>query len=574
LPTGGGKTPVGSAITSTAYDREFRVWFVAPRNELVGQASKHLEKWGVPHGVIDSKHEESRAFRVHVVSKDTLLRRLHRIKNWPDLIIFDEAHLYYHAQKRIIACLPARTKIMGQSATPERFDGLGLSIEAGGIYEAIHYGPSIPWLTDRNFLVPLRYFAPPPAEGFDKLHWRGTEVVEKEYEQYIEKNKRVIYGNVIDYYRKYGRRANPRPGQNPNKPALIFTRSVKSAKETAAAFNDAGYNFRAIWGDMPEQEREFAFRALTEETIDGLVNCDLATYGVDLPNLEFGASIRPTLSLALYFQMVGRLLRPFIEMRCSDCGHEWYHVATKCPRCQSQNIYIYYQKIEAFFIDHANMVKDHQDPRYPGWPLFFIPDIEWNFNGRERRKRVVTENAKMHFCPATNEYCRDPRCANGCRLDPDAASKRAALEVVDVTLQERTPARGWTDLAPGERRDVQDRIGAATDAWLAALAEDPPRIDPGPVGELLAVAAELGRAPMWVYYFLTEKDDANRAAAKGMTLAEYRRMTRAVNVPLLYEIGRQARTKDGKPYARGWAYYKKRELEEAMDAERKEAALA
>jgi len=76
LPTGGGKTAIIAAITSTAYSRNFRVWFVVPRNELLQQASEHFQRWGVPHGIIAAGREESRAFRVHVVSKDTLLRRL------------------------------------------------------------------------------------------------------------------------------------------------------------------------------------------------------------------------------------------------------------------------------------------------------------------------------------------------------------------------------------------------------------------------------------------------------------------------------------------------------------------
>jgi hypothetical protein len=284
--------------------------------------------------------------------------------------------------------------------------------------------------------------------------------------------------------------------------------------------------------------------ALRDGKIDGLTNCDICTYGLDVPRVEYGASIHPTLSRSLYFQMVGRILRPFPG------------------------------KEEALFFDHANLVEEHTDSAAPGVPLFYLNDLQWNFAGTTRRERAPSETAGIRLCPLKDyQYCTDPACAGGCRLDPDAASRGAALEVVDVPLQERTPVRPWTELAPGERRDVQDRIGTATDVWLAALAEDPPRIDPGPVGELLAIAEELGRAPMWVYHFLTEKDAEVRAGDAGMTVAEYRRMPHAVNVPLLWEIGRQARTKDGRPYARGWAYFKKRELEEAMEAERKELVV-
>lgn len=516
LATGAGKTPIVSEITRTAYSRDFRVWFVVPRNELLQQASDHFQRWGVTHGFIAAGKEESRAFRVHVVSKDTLLQRLDRIKNWPDLIVFDEAHLYYDAQIRIIAAIPERTKIIGVTATPERLDGRGLA----DIYEGVHYGPSIPWLTDRGFLSPLRYFAPPIA-GLEGIHRRGTEYDADELDALLEKRK--VYGDVIRYYEKYGtvlQRSYSTPGEptqvtnqsyHRGKPALIFCRSVRSAYETAERFTQAGFLFFCIEGAMRKGERARLIQALRRGEIDGLTNCDLATYGLDIPRVEYGASIRPTLSRALYFQMVGRILRPFEG------------------------------KEEALFFDHANLVEEHTHPLNPGIPLFYLPELTWNFDGLERRERKPPVEAGLRLCPLKDyQYCDDPACARGCKRDPAAASQREGLITVDVQLEDRTPPRTWTELAPAEKRDVQDRIGTATDAWLLALSEDPPRIDPGPVGALLKIAEELGRAPMWVFWHLTEREGPRRT----------------VNVTLLHEIARQ------KGYKPGWVWWKRKQIEE------------
>lgn len=525
LPTGAGKTAEISEIVSLirALNPHFVVWFVCPRNELLQQASEHFEKWNISHSHIKAGREESIAFKVQIVSKDTLLRRLHRIKNWPDVLIFDEAHLYYDAQLKIIEwarqARPA-LKVIGITATPERLDGRGLSTKAGGSYEAIHFGCSIPWLTDRGFLAPLRYFAP-PIIGLQSIHRRGTEYDANELETLLEKRK--VYGDVVRYYQKYGSINHTsissiagitriKSNYHKGRPALIFCRSVKSAYETAHRFSEAGYLFFCIEGDMKKGERRRLIDALRKGEIDGLTNCDLATYGLDIPRVEYGASIRPTLSRALYFQMVGRILRPFNN------------------------------KEEALFFDHANLVEEHSDASSPGIPLFYLPELTWNFNGRERRERAPADASAVRLCPLKDyQYCADPACARVCRLDPDAASKRAALEVVDVALQERTPARGWSELAPGEKRDVQDRIGSATDAWLAALAEDPPRIDPGPVGELLRIADELGRSKLWVYWYLSEKENK-----------------RAVNVPLLHEIARQSGFKPG------WVFFQTKRIREGL----------
>ena len=193
LVTGGGKTRIFSDITHRAHKNKFKIWIVAPRNKLVDQISENLSQYKVPHGKIHAGSNESIAYNVHVVSKDTLIRRYDKIKNWPDLLIFDECHLFYDQQKTIISYLPEKSKILGFSATPERLDGRGLS----DIYQSISYGLSIPEMQARNFLTPLRYFAP-PIRGIENLHRTGTEYDANELEEFFLKNK--IYGEVIGHY--------------------------------------------------------------------------------------------------------------------------------------------------------------------------------------------------------------------------------------------------------------------------------------------------------------------------------------------------------------------------------------
>ena len=500
LPTGGGKTAIISELTHTAHGRGYRVWFVVPRNELLIQASEHFRKWNIPHGLISANSQESRAYSVHIVSKDTLLRRLGRIKNWPDLLIFDEGHIALDAQIKIVSCLPPTTKIISQSATPERLDGRGLS----EVYDDIVYGPSIPWLTARGFLSSLRYFAP-PIEGLDSIHRKGTEYDANELDDLLK--KRHVYGDVINYYKKYGRRDD-----GTNKSALIFCRSVKSAYDVAERFRAAGFRFECVEGTMGAKERREMIGGLRDGTLDGLTNADLCTYGLDVPRVEYGASIRPTLSRALYFQMVGRILRPFPG------------------------------KSEALFFDHANLVQEHSDPRSPGTPLFYLDDITWNFSGREKRERASAPS-ELKLCPLIDyRYCDRSTCV-GCEYrDPNQIDpRRAALPVVEADLTERTPAASWASLDPAEKRDVQDRIARATERARIPAADG--GIDIEAVRELLAVADELGRSFMWVYHTICE----GRITA---------------NVSLLHAIARV------KKYSPGWVWYKQKELRQRTVNER------
>jgi superfamily II DNA or RNA helicase len=104
LPTGAGKTVIVSAIVKaiSRNGKKTRTWFVVPRKELVAQTKKHYAERGINFGVIDAEHKESRAYDNHIVSLQTLVRRLEKIKEFPDICFFDECHINYDAQLKIM----------------------------------------------------------------------------------------------------------------------------------------------------------------------------------------------------------------------------------------------------------------------------------------------------------------------------------------------------------------------------------------------------------------------------------------------------------------------------------------
>lgn len=507
--TGSGKTPIASAMVSSVFEKNKRAWFITPRRDLVNQASGHFRKWGVPHGLINASNEESRAYNIHVVSKDTLVRRWDKIKNWPDLIIIDEAHLNFDFQLELFKRAPEYVKFIGYTATPQRTDGRGLSVKGGGIYNSLILGAPIPFLTNQGYLSPFRYFAP-PIDGLQNIKSRGSDLDEEQLEDLLQRRK--VWGEVVGHYEKRGK----------GKPALGFCRSVKSAYQTAERFRDKGFNFHCVEGSMPDKKRRDLIQALTAGTIDGLTTCDLVLYGYDIPRIEYAFSVRPTLSFSLFMQMIGRILRPFAEyeMMQNESGL-WIPDYKRLK----------YKKEDAIWMDHVNMIIEHGiEIQEPGMKKRLVPPhemdyIDWNFDGTEKKKRDKNQRNIM-LCPHLDfMYCQNPRCST-CKDNPDKniIDARQPMIIVPAELQEIKKPVPLSERSSDERKIIQDRISQAVLDYKNNMLD-------GAVGALLKIADELGYRELWVYHRLT---DENRYT---------------INVPLLHEIQRQ------RGYKSGWVFF-------------------
>ncbi len=521
LATGGGKTAVISQIVFTAISRKYRCWFVVPRNELVRQASDHFFHWKIPHGMITAKYAESRAYLVHIVSKDTLIRRYDKIKNWPDLLIFDEAHLYIDRQIEITSHIPRKSKIIGVTATPERLDGRGLKRcpivkfapdVRNGLYDSIVYGPPLKELIELGFLSDMKYFSP-PIFGLEDIHRKGTEYDADELAKLFK--KRAVYGKAINHYRQYADK----------KACLAFCRSVAASEETAQQFRDAGYRFENIDGRMGYNKRKMLIDGLKNGDLQGLTSCELVTYGLDVPRIECIIMLRPTLSRTLFFQMIGRGLRPY-EL--------WLINGKKIsnPHTIPEGSKLLYKKLFCTILDHVGNFSEHATG--DGGSLAERFSVYWHFDGSEKRKRQKgVAAATLKLCPICFLYYEGETCPN-CGAGRDV-KKQPKMEEIDGKLIEITGPVPLNDRDPEEKRDFIDRINGLIDEYNTAAAEG--RILPGPVGELIKIAGELGYSVMWVYHKLNGES------------------RQAVNVPLLHEISRQ------KGFKPGWAYYKKKELQ-------------
>jgi superfamily II DNA or RNA helicase len=293
-PTGSGKTVLFSYIVENAVARGNRVVILGHRQEIVDQISDALTRIGVTHGMIAAGYLETPEAAVQVASVATLVRRLERLERI-DLVVVDEAH---HAvagmwMKILVDALPD-AKVLGVTATPERFDGKGLA----GVFETLILGPTIGELVETSFLSPFVTYA--PAEQPD-LTGVATRLGEYALDQLGDvMADEVVIGRAVDEYKRHC----------PGAPAIAFCVNIRHSQIVAARFTAAGFRAAHVDGDTDKDERRHLIQKLGTGELQVLTNCGLISEGVDVPAVVAAILLRPTKSLALYLQQVGRALRP------------------------------------------------------------------------------------------------------------------------------------------------------------------------------------------------------------------------------------------------------------------------
>jgi len=294
-PTGSGKTVIMGEIIRSAIARGNCVLFVAHRKELIDQASARLDVVGVPHGVIMSGHERNLPWeRVQVASVQTLMSRRQRGGALPlsDFIVIDEAH---HARAgtyaRILDAYPA-APVLGATATPWRTDGRGL----GELFEHLVVAARPAELIAQGYLVPYTGFAY-DAPDTTKLEHRGSDYEQKGLA--LVMSERRIVGNVVQQYLEHAGGVR----------GLVFAVSIAHSKDLVERFKAAGVAAEHLDGEMATGDREAVLARLASGQTRVVSNVGVLTEGYDCPQIGCVMLARPTLSLVLFLQMVGRGLR-------------------------------------------------------------------------------------------------------------------------------------------------------------------------------------------------------------------------------------------------------------------------
>ena len=289
LPTGGGKTRIFSHIAEAASRKGNRVLVLVHRAELLDQASRSLP---FHHGLIAANRAMDLSHAVQVASVQTVARRLHLLpRDYFQLIVVDECHHSCAGTWAKVLAHFSSARLLGVTATPIRSDGRGL----GEHYQQMVQGPSAAWLTDNGYLARARVLAPPGFSA-DGLRKRMGDFDPKAAEDRV----RSIHGDCVSHYRQH------LSGQT----AIAFCCSIAHAEAVAAVFNASGIAAASIDGTMDTSTRRHLLEQLGAGRIKVLTSCALIGEGVDVPSVGGCLLLRPTASVALHLQMIGRCLRP------------------------------------------------------------------------------------------------------------------------------------------------------------------------------------------------------------------------------------------------------------------------
>jgi superfamily II DNA or RNA helicase len=294
LPTGGGKTPLSSAIVRKLWDEPTnRILYIAHRDKLIIQGKTHLKKALPPDAKVGMVKSGVRVWehpdcRLHVGSIQSLRSRVSKLGNITHIVI-DEAH---HAQaatyKKMSEYWPA-AKILGVTATPVK----GLS----SVFSDLVLGPTTKTLITNGYLADYEYYAADTV-----MVTEGAKTIAGEYSlsDLDDRNNSVeLSGNLIDSYRKYGGGGT----------CIVFAINIEHSKQIARRYAENGIAAVHMDADTSESDRMEAFDKLARGEIKVITNVNLLSEGIDIPSLDVMQDAQPTKSLARYLQKCGRVLR-------------------------------------------------------------------------------------------------------------------------------------------------------------------------------------------------------------------------------------------------------------------------
>lgn len=291
-------TGLGKTYLAAFFARSFkRVLFIAHREQLLHQAKQSFTNV-FPNdemSIFDGNHKEKNG-RFVFASIFTLSAHYHLQqfdKDAFDLIVIDEFHHATATSYERVLQYFQPDFLLGITATPDRLDNQDVyALCDGNVAISIHFIDAI----RQGWLSPFHYIGVRDPIDYTTIEWRANRYDESQ----------LLAAQLQEDYAMTALREWEHHKQ---KRTIAFCSSVAQALTMSQYFNESGYRTVALHGDSTIAERRQMIERLHLGKLDAIFTVNLFNEGVDIPLVDTLLFLRPTESLAVFTQQIGRGLR-------------------------------------------------------------------------------------------------------------------------------------------------------------------------------------------------------------------------------------------------------------------------
>ncbi|OCA90400.1 DNA helicase [Bacillus sp. FJAT-27225] len=291
-------TGLGKTYLAGFFAQKFqKVLFIAHREEILHQArnSFHTINPNKTYGIYNGKIKEPNADAIFA-SIYTLSIKAHLEKFGQeefDLIIVDEFH---HAAadsyKKVLEYFKPKF-LLGITATPDRHDNKDVyALCDGNVAFRLDFLEAI----NRKWLSPFKYYGVYDDTDYNQITWLGTRYDEEELLRVQMRDN--LANNILKAWE-----------EKKQTRTIGFCSSIKQADFLSGFFNKNGYRTVSLHSQQGQIDRGTAIQLLTAGEIDVIFTVDLFNEGLDIPSVDTLLFVRPTESLTVFTQQIGRGLR-------------------------------------------------------------------------------------------------------------------------------------------------------------------------------------------------------------------------------------------------------------------------
>lgn len=332
MPTGTGKTTVFSEIVRRARLKNKTILIVVHRKELVEQIVDRLSNFEIEAGIISGQFKPDTEKEVQVATIQSLSNRQYPAA---DIIIIDECHHAKAATYKKLWEIYPKARFLGVTATPIRMSGEGFS----DLFDILVNCGKLSEFVAQGYLVKVRHLVG-MTPNLSSIRVKMNDYAQDELGELMQDTE--LMADLVESYHKKAE----------GKKTIVFAVNIEHSRQIVQRYRMEGIPAYHIDANTPKKEREEILQRFRDGQIKVLSNVDIVSEGFDVPDCEVVQLARPTKSLPLYLQQVGRCMRP-------------------SPG-----------KTEGIVLDNAGLWLEHG---------FCQQDRLWTLKGKKKRKRGRSE---------------------------------------------------------------------------------------------------------------------------------------------------------------------------------------